>query len=226
MAAMLVAVVVVILVALLVLFLMMQSGGSTPAVILVGPCGSGKTVLFYRLTEDEMVETVSSMQVSEAMIPATKSRRAMPLVDVPGHSRLRSSVTAAVARAQCIIFVFDASRAMTVAKPAADLLYSIFATCDLRSPPRILFLCNKADLPGKTPQRVKLMMMDEIETLRKTANTIDIVDETSKKNKIGLDGHFFNFDQHSPCPIDFIPFSGGTTENLDLITDFIYNDSS
>ena len=203
-------------------FLGSRSSSRQACVLMVGPCGSGKTLLFHRFIDNCIAETVSSMQPNEARMP----EKGPLLVDFPGHYRLRNTLPAELGRAKRILFVFDASRAVDLAKPAAELLYSILATFHQKKhAPKILFLCNKSDKPAKTPQRVKLMMMNEIETLRKTANSIQSTDDINTI-KIGQDGHFFNFDHHSPCAIDFMAFSAISDDKdaLDKVRHFIKSD--
>jgi len=210
------------------------SKAKPPCVLLCGPCGGGKTLLFHRLVDGAtFVDTLSSMQPNEGLLPTSDDapRRPVVVVDYPGHARLRAGFADVLRRAVSIVFVFDASAALAQVKPAAELLYAILATFASETggepsasssrrhrggAPPILVVCNKADKPAaKTPQRVKLMLMNEIDTLRKTAGTIaatgddddDNLDAKKPAVLLGKEGHFFNFDHHSPCPISFVAFS-------------------
>ena len=142
-------------------------GGSKkkqPAALLLGPSNAGKTLLFHRLVNNELEETVASMKSDEGIVDNKL------LVDVPGHRRLRNEVTKELTRATKIVFLVDAADATRQAKAAAELLYEIFC---LESTPELLILCNKRDKAGaKTPARVKLTLASEIETLHKTAKTM------------------------------------------------------
>merc|ERR1711970_1059972 len=63
-------------------------GSKQPAALLLGPSNAGKTLLFHRLVNNEIEETVASMKSCEGIVDNKL------LVDVPGHRRLRASVTA------------------------------------------------------------------------------------------------------------------------------------
>jgi signal recognition particle receptor subunit beta len=67
------------------------------AILLLGPCHSGKTVLFHHLRDGKFVETVTSMKETQEMFPLnekywpnTQIDATITLVDYPGHERLRS----------------------------------------------------------------------------------------------------------------------------------------
>ena len=195
-------------------------GGSKskgPAVLLLGPCGGGKTLLFTRLVEGEVAETVSSMMANEASVEI--EGRSTSVVDFPGHHRLRGPLASELKRATGIVFVLDASATTTQSKPAAELLYSILTS---GTTSRILFLCNKSDTATvKTPARVKLMMANEIETLRKTTGAIDTLgDDGVERVQLDTQGQFFKFEAHSPCETTFLPFSA-KTDKLDAVRDFL-----
>lgn len=205
-----------------------------PAVVLVGPCGSGKTLLFHRLMrEEERPATVSSMRATEAAWDrGDKGASPIALVDFPGHYRLRGGLEAEIARAKTLIFVMDASNALAQSRPAAELLYAVLtseavrcASATKRGAPSMLFVCNKSDAASaKTPQRLKLMMMNEIETLRKTSGALDAADDDGAAGErpptLGAPGQFFSFEKHCPCPIKFVAFSA-KNDDLTTITDFV-----
>ncbi|KAJ8598840.1 hypothetical protein CTAYLR_008541 [Chrysophaeum taylorii] len=176
------------------------------AVVLIGPCGAGKTLLFYRLTEDEHCDTVSSMQSNQGQVGD------VALVDFPGHYRLRGGLKDELDRATKLVMLVDAAAMAAQAKPAAELLFQVLtAFQNAKRPPPVLLICNKTDkATAKTPQRVKLMLMNEIETLRKTAHALRSIDDDDDKQQpaqLGVEGRVFSFDQHSPCPITFLPIS-------------------
>jgi signal recognition particle receptor subunit beta len=191
-------------------------GGSKkkqPAALLLGPSNAGKTLLFHRLVNNEIEETVASMKSCEGI---TDNKL---LVDVPGHRRLRNEVTKELTRATKIVFMVDAADATRQAKAAAELLYEIFC---VESRPSLLILCNKRDKAGaKTPARVKLTLASEIETLHKTAKTMGSTgDDTQQVAPIDTGGKFFSFESHAPCACTFLAYSA-REDKLDAVREFL-----
>ena len=191
-------------------------GGSKkkqPAALLLGPSNAGKTLLFHRLVNNEVEETVASMKSDEGIVDNKL------LVDVPGHRRLRNEVTKELKRATKIVFMVDAADATRQAKTAAELLYEIFC---LESTPELLILCNKRDKAGaKTPARIKLTLASEIETLHKTAKTMGSTgDDQQQIAPIDTGGKFFSFETHAPCACTFLAYSA-REDKLDAVREFL-----
>ena len=191
-------------------------GGSKkkqPAALLLGPSNAGKTLVFHRLVNNELEETVASMKSDEGIVDNKL------LVDVPGHRRLRNEVTKELTRATKIVFLVDAADATRQAKAAAELLYEIFC---LESTPELLILCNKRDKAGaKTPARVKLTLASEIETLHKTAKTMGSTgDDQQQIAPIDTGGKFFSFETHAPCACTFLAYSA-REDKLDAVREFL-----
>ena len=193
--------------------LLLGGGSKQPAALLLGPSNAGKTLLFHRLVNNEIEETVASMKSCEGI---TDNKL---LVDVPGHRRLRNEVTKELTRATKIVFMVDAADATRQAKSAAELLYEIFC-CE--STPELLILCNKRDKAGaKTPARVKLTLASEIETLHKTAKTMGSTgDDTQQVAPIDTGGKFFSFESHAPCACTFLAYSA-REDKLDAVREFL-----
>lgn len=200
-----------------------SGGSSASSILIVGPCGSGKTSLFYRLLSskdgsDMWCETVSSMRKNAGMVGRES------LVDYPGHYRLRGGLASELKGCKKVIFVVDSSAMAQQSKAAAEILFQVL-TSGAKCP--LLFVCNKTDkATAKTPQRVKLTMMNEIETLRKTANTMETTGDGASSVALGQQGQFFDFDKHSPCPVTFLPFSLKNDDDLSPITRFIATSSA
>ncbi|CAH0364122.1 unnamed protein product [Pelagomonas calceolata] len=195
---------------------LLLGGGSKkkqPAALLLGPSNAGKTLLFHRLVNNEIEETVASMKSDEGIVDNKL------LVDVPGHRRLRNEVTKELKRATKIVFMVDAADATRQAKAAAELLYEIFCQ---DSRPSLLILCNKKDRPGaKTPARIKLTLASEIETLHKTAKTMGSTgDDTQQVAPIDTAGKFFSFESHAPCACTFLAYSA-REDKLDAVREFL-----
>eukprot|EP00762_Andalucia_godoyi_P000496 ANDGO_03184.mRNA.1 hypothetical protein AK88_02784 len=68
-----------------------QQKSKPTTTLIVGPCGSGKTTLFYAFTENRFrVRTVMSMAANAGRFAGT----ANAIVDIPGHPRVRSKYLA------------------------------------------------------------------------------------------------------------------------------------
>ena len=220
-----VAVVALVILGLLALFFLSGGGGGRKprAVLFLGPCGGGKTLVFQRLVDGassgEAIETVSSMMASECDVDVGGGAKGR-VVDFPGHHRLRGPLEGELARAAGVVFFLDASVATQQAKPGAEILYQVLTSA---RPPPILFLCNKSDKVGaKAPPRVKLVMANELETLRKTSAAISSIGDDGKPPRatLGEPGKAFNFDAHAPCDVSFLAISG-KNDALDEIRAFV-----
>eukprot|EP00967_Tisochrysis_lutea_P012916 scaffold14416_cov22-Tisochrysis_lutea.AAC.1 len=109
----------IILVAVFFLLLVLRalsrpSKSTLPPVLLVGPCGAGKTALFFALRDASLHNgTVASMQENEGMVQlqgekGSKKGQAR-LLDVPGHERLRHKLEQHLSDACAVVFVVDAT---------------------------------------------------------------------------------------------------------------------
>lgn len=197
---------------LLVVFVIVVRKKKPGSALIVGPCGAGKTLLFERLQGEEVTETVTSMRPNLGQLGDLR------LVDYPGHYRLRNGLSEETKKATRVIFLVDG--AATQAKPAAELLFGML--CQYQAAkyrPPILFVGNKNGA-AKSPQRLMLMMMNEIETLRKTRGALD--DDPIDSLPIGVPGKPFSFDLHSPCPVTFVSIDIKASD-LETITDFLFN---
>ncbi len=60
-------------------------------VVLYGPCGSGKTALWYRLKTGKFLSTVSSMKENEGTFPWGEDESQQPrhTVDIPGEKKTK-----------------------------------------------------------------------------------------------------------------------------------------
>lgn len=89
--------------------------GSKP-VVLAGPCGGGKTCLFFQLRDGSTHSgTVASMQENEGLVRVAAAarggggQRSVRVLDVPGHERLRQRLEQHLADAAAVVFVIDAT---------------------------------------------------------------------------------------------------------------------
>ncbi|XP_038982670.1 signal recognition particle receptor subunit beta-like [Phoenix dactylifera] len=172
-------------------------------IVLAGLSGSGKTALFYQLRDGSTHQgTVTSMDPNEGTFvlhsELEKKGKLKPihLVDVPGHSRLRSKLDEFLPHAAGLIFVVDALDFLPNCRAAAEYLYDILTKASIvkRKTP-ILILCNKVDkVTAHSKEFIKKQLEKEIDKLRTSRNAIssaDIADEYT----LGVPGEAFSFSQ-------------------------------
>uniref|UniRef100_A0A671LZ36 Signal recognition particle receptor subunit beta n=1 Tax=Sinocyclocheilus anshuiensis TaxID=1608454 RepID=A0A671LZ36_9TELE len=116
------------------------------AVLLLGLCDSGKTLLFTRLLLGKFVRTQTSITESSATYKSKDDRRgSWTLIDVPGHESLRVQIVEkhkAVARA--VVFVVDSSIFQKDVRDVAEFLYSILTdNIVAKNAPTLVVACNK-----------------------------------------------------------------------------------
>eukprot|EP00048_Salpingoeca_helianthica_P016131 m.230605 g.230605 ORF g.230605 m.230605 type:complete len:244 (-) comp18097_c0_seq1:30-761(-) len=134
------------LVCVLVAFFVFQrkSGRNRNTLLLAGPSGGGKTLLFVQLTRGTFVETHTSMDENVGSV--SREKGGLTLVDVPGHERLRgSSLEKHVNDTRGVVFVVDSAK---IGKE--DILKAAQYLFDLLSKPalkgiKILLFFNKQD---------------------------------------------------------------------------------
>jgi len=131
-------------------------------VLLCGISGSGKTVLFHKLSEcKDVVTTLPSLKAAEEYV--TNNETTIQLIDYPGHPTLRSSLP--LLYPTKILFLLDSSKSIT---ESAHFLFHILTTKITTTQKEMLIVCNKADLPlAKNLKRIKLQLRTELERLRK-----------------------------------------------------------
>lgn len=146
------------------------TGGGAPsrsALVLCGPCGSGKTTLFQTLIHPDQVlrQTQTSMRVNSGWIsPIPKSLRGdgdqennnnnanpenkrFEVIDCPGHMRLFDLVLDAFRSAKVICIVVDGTRVQDSQNGAgsiASLLMTILTAKETVGA-SVLIACNKRD---------------------------------------------------------------------------------
>lgn len=204
-------------------FFILRSRGSSRTrdidVLFLGPVGGGKTVLSHLLCDGEIPDTITSMKPATMTLLNRKSKSAV-VVDFPGHPRLRSQISDSVKRAKKIIFVIDSTKVQTQIREAAEFLYDIFTNPAMDNGPPMLIACNKSDVQGaRPPARVKLALQQEIEKIRKTRQSLEVVGY-SDVIRLGRDGVEFSIERDSPVELSFSATSA-KARTIDSINDFI-----
>ncbi|XP_043115380.1 signal recognition particle receptor subunit beta [Puntigrus tetrazona] len=142
------------------------------AVLLLGLCDSGKTLLFTRLLLGRFVRTQTSITESSATYKSKHDRGgSWTLIDVPGHESLRVQIVEkykAVARA--VVFVVDSSIFQKDVRDVAEFLYSILTDSTVaKNAPTLVVACNKQDITmAKSAKIIQQQLEKEMNTLRLT----------------------------------------------------------
>lgn len=177
------------------------------AVVFVGPSGTGKTALFFKMLYGEAPQTLTSMAPTEKRAPSGKV-----VVDYPGHPRLRAGLDEWVSRAVAFVFVLDASNPRSGPREGAEFLFDLLTDPRLEGGPPILVACNKSDVVGaKAPEKIRQAVEREVEELRKTrAAMADVGSEggsggapADDRLPLGRPGQKFKFAEDAPCDISF-----------------------
>lgn len=129
------------LVLILTLIFLYNSINKRDTFLIVGPSNSGKTMLFHRMIDNEIVNTLTSSQENKAKI------NNFNLIDLAGHQKLRFRFLDFINSCRGLMFCLDATSAVKDTRPLAEYLYTILTNpiVQKRELP-VLVLCNKNDL--------------------------------------------------------------------------------
>ncbi|KAK7384876.1 hypothetical protein VNO78_30579 [Psophocarpus tetragonolobus] len=174
-------------------------------VVLTGLSGSGKTVLFYQLRDGSTHQgTVTSMEPNEGtfILHNEKTRKGkikpVHIVDVPGHSRLRSKLDEYLPQAAGVVFVVDALDFLPNCRVASEYLYDLLTKGSVvKKKIPVLILCNKTDkVTAHTKEFIRKQMEKEIDKLRVSRSAISTAD-IANEFTLGVPGEQFSFTQCS-----------------------------
>ena len=174
------------------------------SLLLLGPCGSGKTSFFYLATQDEVPETVTSLKENVASFTCAaeldSKRAAGKLVDFPGHPSVRNQLEKYFPHAAGIVFMVDGSGYEV--KEVAEFLYDIFVNPRFVSHPcPLLIAVNKSDLPGCADnQTVVGQIESELDLIKESRGSVETVGERAG-NRLGVEGQKFSFQKDAPCKV-------------------------
>ncbi|KAG7584322.1 Signal recognition particle receptor beta subunit [Arabidopsis suecica] len=196
-------------------------------VLLSGLSGSGKTMFFYQLRDGSSHQgAVTSMEPNEGTFVLhnenTMKGKVKPvhLVDVPGHSRLRSKLEEYLPRAAAVVFVVDALEFLPNIRAASEYLYDILTnTSVVKNKIPVLLCCNKTDkVTAHTKEFIRKQMEKEIEKLRVSRSAISTAD-IANDFTLGIEGEVFSF-SHCQNKVTVAEASGLTGET-DQVQAFI-----
>lgn len=220
-----------------------QQGGKT--VLLCGPVGGGKTMLFQRLTSENDAApamTLSSMIAAQGTYNSEQSSPSVVhfnIIDYPGHARLRSALlsNAVIGKSSLVgvIFVLDSTRPNMT--ECADLLYDVLLQIQhsgkRKSSMRVLICCNKSDMKlAKNEKRIQLQLKTELNRLRSTRGAIESTDGGDLNNNAGAGSIMlgnkspsipldWGVDGGMPCQVSFVSCSCLDANGLKDVRDFI-----
>ncbi|XP_017280101.1 signal recognition particle receptor subunit beta [Kryptolebias marmoratus] len=189
------------------------------AVLLVGLCESGKTLLFIRLLSGRFKKTQTSITDSSAPYKAKNDRGSTwTLIDLPGHDSLRSQYLEKFkSAARAIIFVVDSAIFQKEVRDVAEFLYMLLTDAVIsRNAPTLLVACNKQDIAmAKSAKLIQQQLEKELNTLRVTRSAALSAQDGSVGGSVylGKKGKDFEFGQ-LPMRVEFLECSarGGKGE--------------
>eukprot|EP01126_Amoeba_proteus_P000322 TRINITY_DN100_c0_g1_i7.p1 TRINITY_DN100_c0_g1~~TRINITY_DN100_c0_g1_i7.p1 ORF type:complete len:164 (-),score=39.13 TRINITY_DN100_c0_g1_i7:161-652(-) len=142
------------------------------------------------------------------MSPNQSKLENYPLVDFPGHHRLREGLKQHLLNTGMIIFVVDANATKPVFMSDADYLYTLF-TDSYVNETQVPFCiaCNKSDLLTALPkEEIKLILERELNEIRASQMAQPGREELQDKIFLGIEGEKFSMD-HVPFPVQFVQIS-------------------
>eukprot|EP00752_Nemacystus_decipiens_P001976 g1899.t1 len=203
-------------------------------VLFLGPCGSGKTAVCYRLSQGGQsvsstataVSTVTSMEACRYPCSPGRSSSAATasLVDYPGHERLRGGVGLELRGADRIVFMLDGSCLAAQVAAGAELLYDVLADPSLEGCRGLMLALSKSDLKETKAARAKMLLQKELDKLRDTRGMLGTQgeeDDMPSALALGRPGQPFSLEVDSPCEFVVAGCSVVKEGGLDSVLDFV-----
>uniref|UniRef100_I3NFT3 Signal recognition particle receptor subunit beta n=1 Tax=Ictidomys tridecemlineatus TaxID=43179 RepID=I3NFT3_ICTTR len=183
---------------------------SQRAVLLVGLCDSGKTLLFVRLLTGHYRDTQTSITDSSAVYRVNNNRgNSLTLIDLPGHESLRLQFLERFkSSARAVVFVVDSAAFQREVKDVAEFLYQVLIdSMSLKNTPSFLIACNKQGA-----------IVNTLRVTRSAApSTLD--NSSTVPVQLGKKGKEFEFSQ-LPLKVEFLECSAkggrGDTGSADI----------
>lgn len=193
-------------------------------ILLCGTCDSGKTTLFSQLIQGKPVETYTSMKENTGVLNVA-GKKAVNLVDVPGHERLRDNILQKyVGSARGIVYVVDSSVVSKNIRDITEFLFNILSDPVVFSAkPRVLIACNKQDLGVvKGANVIQGLLEKEINTLRVShSRTLQGTDGEGPDHVfLGKPGKDFLFADLG-VDVSFVETSAQSAEDMKSVADWI-----
>ena len=200
-------------------------------VLFLGPCGSGKTAMCYRLSHGGQsaalpVSTVTSMEACRYPCSPGKpsSAATASLVDYPGHERLRGGVGQELRGADRIVFMLDGSCLAAQVAAGAELLYDVLADPALEGCRGLMLALSKSDLKEAKAARAKMLLQKELDKLRGTRGMLGTQgeeDDMPTTLALGRPGQPFSLEVDSPCEVVIAGCSVVKEGGLESVLEFV-----
>ncbi|XP_071607755.1 signal recognition particle receptor subunit beta [Heliangelus exortis] len=199
---------------------------SRRAVLLLGLCDAGKTLLFSRLLTGRYRDTQTSITDSSAVYRGSSDKSAhLTLIDLPGHESLRLQFLERFkAAARAIVFVVDSVAFQREVKDVAEFLYQVLVDGTvLKNSPPLLVACNKQDVTmAKSAKLIQQQLEKELNTLRVTRSAAPTSLDgagTGGPAQLGKKGKDFDFSQ-LPMKVEFVECSARGSKGEEGDADF------
>jgi signal recognition particle receptor subunit beta len=149
-------------------------GGNYKKLLIVGPCGSGKTVMFHQLVNGEAppLGSVASMQHNEGICHQVKS---LKVIDIPGHERLKKLRDEQLKDCGAVLFVVDSCVVEPQRTEAAEDLFEVLTHPNVaKKKLPIMIACNKSDLENNSHSLdfCRRTLDRQLDAMRKTRATL------------------------------------------------------
>lgn len=218
-------------------------------VLFIGPCGSGKTAMCYRLSHGggqpaaaAPATTVTSMEAcrypcsnstltelggggaSSSSARRSSSAAAALLVDYPGHDRLRGGVGEELLGVDRVVFMLDGSALAAQVAAGAELLYDVLTDPSVEGCRGLLIALSKSDLKEAKASRAKTLLQKELDKLRSTRGMLGMQGEEDNMPvamTLGRPGQPFSLEVDSPCEVSVAGCSVVKEGGLDAVVDFV-----
>lgn len=200
-------------------------------VLFLGPCGSGKTTMCYRLSHGgapagSLVSTTTSMEACRYPCrPGISSSAATAsLVDYPGHERLRGGVGRELRGADRVVFMLDGSCLAAQVAAGAELLYDVLADPSIEGCRGLMIALSKSDIKEAKASRAKMLLQKELDKLRSTRGMLGSQgeeDDMPSAMALGRPGQPFSLEVDSPCEVAVAGCSVVKEGGLESVLEFV-----
>ncbi|KAN0045202.1 hypothetical protein ACTA71_005578 [Dictyostelium dimigraforme] len=197
-------------------------------IVILGLSNAGKTALLLNLTKvDKKISTHTSITTNNGVY--ILGNKKLPIIDVPGNGKAKSSLPKILSNSGCIIYVIDGTTFIDNSTQEAQYLYDILTNESVyQKEIPVLIFNNKMDLDSTIDtEQVTSILERELDDLRRTRGATPIVlgqEEDKKDIYLGIEGTPFQFD-HLP---NYVQFSNGSAapssgelKEIDDINSFI-----